>query len=662
MPYFWSGLQTKTIPMPWHSLRDFIQALERSGELVRIRERVSPALEITEIADRMIKSGGPALLFEDTGTAFPLLINAMGSDRRIAMALNRASVEDFDAEMQALLQALMPKGSGWGGRWRALMQLRGIASWLPVERQGRGACQEVVMPLPDLSKLPVLTCWPHDGGPFITLPLVHTQDPDSGERNLGMYRMQVFSPRETGMHWHRHKHGAAHFRAWAARGQRMPVAVALGGDPAYTYAATAPLPDHIDEYILAGFLRRRKVELVKCLHSDLRVPADADFILEGYVDPAEDLRTEGPFGDHTGFYSLEDQYPVFHLTAITHRRNAVFPATIVGIPPQEDNWIGKATERLFLMPMKTTLVPELTDISMPKEGVFHNVAVVSIRKAFPGQAAKVMNALWGAGQMMFNKVLVVVDEGVDVHDPHAVMRAISAHVFPSRDLHSSRGPLDVLDHASRVPAMGGKLGIDATAKLPEEALEAAPPEDFEGSINLGKVKAADQGITGLWSGEALGYPVLVIALHKTARRQVRKLAEKLEGAGRLLPFRFLIITEHLVDPADASDVLWRVTGNLDVSRDCYVITDQDPRGVLVVDGTSKYHRLDGFSRPWPNIIAMDPATIAQVDTRWPAYDLGPFVPSPSLKYLERTYPGKAVAEEGWAGKIQVMDLEEDGDD
>ncbi|MBE0641036.1 MAG: UbiD family decarboxylase, partial [Bacteroidales bacterium] len=338
---------------------------------------------------------------------------------------------------------------------------------------------------------------------------------------------------------------------------------------------------------------------------------------------------------------------------------AVFPATIVGIPPQEDNWIGKATERLFLMPMKTTLVPELADISMPKEGVFHNVAVVSIRKTYPGQAMKVMNALWGAGQMMFNKILVVVDQGVDVHDPRAVMQAVSEHVFPSRDLHSSRGPLDVLDHASAVAALGGKLGIDATAKHSEEALQTELNEEFEGSISLEKVKAADEDITGVWSGESLGYPLLVVALKKTSRRQVRKLADKLEGAGRLLPFRFLVVTEHLVDPSDLSDVLWRVTGNLDVSRDCFVLSDQDPRGVLVVDGTRKYHRLDGFTRPWPNIIAMDEATINQVDQRWEQYRLGPFIPSPSLKYLDRKYPGQAVAEEGWSGEIRVLDLDDE---
>ncbi|MBE0640718.1 MAG: UbiD family decarboxylase, partial [Bacteroidales bacterium] len=306
--------------MAWNSLSDFIHALEKAGELQRIPVPVSTTLEITEIADRMIKAGGPALLFEKTGTDFPLLINAMGSDRRIAMALNRSSVEDFDNELQTLMKSLMPSGRGLRQKWDALMQLRNIASWLPVDRKGRGACQEVVMELPDLSKLPVITCWPHDGGPFITLPLVHTVHPVTGERNLGMYRMQVFDGLSTGMHWHRHKHGAAHYQAWAERGELMPVAVALGGDPAYTYAATAPLPDHIDEYILAGFLRRKRVELVKCLHSELRVPADADFILEGYVDPAEPWKVEGPCGDHTGFYSRQDLYPVFHVTAVTHRR------------------------------------------------------------------------------------------------------------------------------------------------------------------------------------------------------------------------------------------------------------------------------------------------------------------------------------------------------
>lgn len=644
--------------MAWKNLQAFISALEQAGELVRISHPVDPVLEITEIADRMIKAGGPALLFENTGTAFPVLMNTMGSLRRIEMALNRHSLNDFETEMTDLMNVFQSAHTSFIAKFKALRSMQGIASWMPVSKKGRGACQEVVMTDPDLTKLPVLTCWPHDGGPFITFPLVHTRDPENAERNLGMYRMQVFDKQSTGMHWHRHKHGAAHYAKYKEKGERMPVTVVLGGDPAYTYAATAPLPDHIDEYILAGFLRRKRVELVRCLTNDLEVPADADIVIEGYVDPSEEWKTEGPFGDHTGFYSLEDLYPVFHITAITHRKDAVYPATIVGIPPQEDAWIGKATERIFLMPMKTTLVPELVDISMPKEGAFHNVAVVSIRKTYPGQAAKVMNALWGAGQMMFNKIMVVVDQSVNVHDADAILKAISANLIPVRDLHSSRGPLDVLDHASNLPAIGGKIGLDATVKLLEEVAPESDFEAFEGKINLEKVKEADPAIRDLWSGLDSGHPILIIALEKKCHNQVRKLADKLEGAGRLLPYMALVVTEHLVPPSNLHDVLWRVSGNLDAVRDCFILNDQNPYGVLVVDGTRKYRRFDNFLRPWPNIIVMDQDTIQKVDEKWDKLGIGPMVPSPSLKYVTQKYKGDALAWEAWHGKVKQLNMED----
>ena len=410
--------------MAFKSLAHFVRSLEENRELLRISGFVSPRLEITEIADRMVKNGGKALLFENTGTDFPLLINMFASDRRICMALGVNSLDDIERDIASLLKEFLGPKKGFMEKLMILPSLKEVVSWMPKSSNHRGACQEVVMEKPDLSRLPVPTCWPFDGGPFITLPGVHTKDPDSGVRNLGMYRMQVFSPDMTGMHWHLHKGSASHFNRYKELGARMPVTVTLGGDPVYTYAATAPLPENLDEYLLAGFLRKKKVTLVRCLTNDLEVPADVDFVIEGYVDPGEELILEGPFGDHTGFYSLADYFPRFHVTCISHRKNAIFPATIVGIPPQEDGWIGKATERIFLMPIKMTVTPEVTNMHMPVEGVFHNITLVSIKKHYPGQALKVMNALWGAGQMMFNKIMAVTDATVVLTDYLELARAL----------------------------------------------------------------------------------------------------------------------------------------------------------------------------------------------------------------------------------------------
>src|SRR5690606_20891708 len=395
--------------MAYKNLQHFIDTLEKKGELVRIKEFVDPRLEITEVTDRVSKRYGPALLFENTGTDFPLLINSMGNYKRMCMALGVKQMDDVTREIEQLFKELTGPRDGILDKLKMLPKLGKIASWMPKVVSGKGACQEVVMKDPDITRFPVLTCWPEDGGPFLTLPIIHTKDPRTGIRNVGMYRMQVFGPKLTAMHWHKHKVSARHFNEYKKLGQRMPVAVALGGDPVYTYCSTAPLPDNIDEYMLAGFLRKQRVELVQCLTQDVQVPADADIIIEGYIDPEEEFILEGPFGDHTGYYSLADYYPKFHITCITHKKNAVYPATIVGIPPQEDAWIGKATERIFLAPIKMTMVPEIVDMVLPMEGVFHNLVIVKIKKEYPGQALKVMNSLWGAGQMMFTKMMIVVD-------------------------------------------------------------------------------------------------------------------------------------------------------------------------------------------------------------------------------------------------------------
>ena len=366
--------------MAFKDLAAFITYLESKGELVRIKEYVNPELEIAEITDRVSKVYGPALLFENTGYDFPVLINSMGTEKRMAMSLGVDNLDEIGHDIENLFKTLTGPKNSMFEKLKVIPQLGEIASWMPKTVKGKGACQEVVMKDPDVTKLPVLKCWPEDGGPFITLPVIQTKDPLTGIRNVGLYRMQVFGPTLTGMHWHRHKVSARHFNEYKKLGKRMPVAVTIGGDPALTYSATAPLPDGVDEFMLAGFLRKKKVELVKCLTIDMEVPADADFVIEGYVDPEEDFIWEGPFGDHTGYYSLADYYPRFHITAITHKKNPVYLTTIVGIPPQEDAWIGKATERIFLAPIKMTAGQEIVDMILPVEGVFHNLVIVKIKK------------------------------------------------------------------------------------------------------------------------------------------------------------------------------------------------------------------------------------------------------------------------------------------
>jgi 4-hydroxy-3-polyprenylbenzoate decarboxylase len=458
--------------MAYDSLREFIGRLDRSGELVRIKRPVDPYLEITEIADRTMKlpGGGPALLFENViGSKVPLAINTMGSRKRMSWALGADDLEDIANEISSLTKLPSDIPSGLLGKIKLLPQLAGLGNIGPkVVTPVTPHCQEVVKTgtYANLDELPILHCWPEDGGPFITLPLVFTKDEGTGKRNVGMYRIQKFGPHETGMHWQRHKVGSRHYANFEAKGRDIPVAIVLGGDPALTYAATAPLPDEIDEMVFAGFLRKKPVELVKCKTIDMEVPADADFVIEGVV-PTKERRREGPFGDHTGYYSLADDYPVFKVTAITHRRDAIYPCTIVGPPPMEDKYLGLATERLFL-PLVRLFVPEIIDYHLPAEGAFHNLALVRIKKRYPGHAYKIMNALWGLGQMMFTKVIVVVDEDVDVQNPGEVVWRVLANIDPERDTIFTRGPIDVLDHASSLMAFGTKMGIDATRKWPDE--------------------------------------------------------------------------------------------------------------------------------------------------------------------------------------------------
>ncbi|MDR0660358.1 MAG: menaquinone biosynthesis decarboxylase [Prevotellaceae bacterium] len=585
--------------MPYKSLNEFISRLEKENELIRISEFVDPVLEITEVTDRISKSsgGGKALLFENTGTSFPVLINAFGSEKRIAMALGVKLLEDIPNKIDGLFKAVTtPKQSLWE-KLRLLPLLKEASAWMPSFKARKGQCQEVVVKNPDLSLLPILKCWTYDGGRFVTLPMVHTIDLNNGSRNVGMYRMQIFSKNSTGMHWHRHKTGARHFEEYKKQGKRMPVVVTLGGDPSYTYAATAPLPDNLDEYLLAGFLRGKKVELVQCFTQPLAVPSDVDFVIEGYVDPSEPLVTEGPFGDHTGFYSLEDLYPAFHVTCITHRKDAVYPATIAGIPPQEDAYIAKATERIFLAPIRMVIAPEILDLNLPNEGVSHNIAILKIKKTYPGQAVKIASALWGAGQMMFCKAIVVVSNDVDIHSYDELIEVVDKNFNPTTDTYFSRGPLDVLDHAAHTAGFGGKLCIDATEKLPEEIVT-----------------------------DGLGIQ----------HQQLYRLIHKSQFNGDVKA-KITVLFDDVVDLSDIRTSVWILGNNIDISRDC-----EFKNGSLIIDATIKRKGVKGFNRPWPNAVCSSKETIESINEKWQRLGLGTLIVSPSLKYRQLQQDGEAA--------------------
>ncbi|MBV9404732.1 MAG: menaquinone biosynthesis decarboxylase [Acidobacteriaceae bacterium] len=483
--------------MAFDNLRDFIRALERSGELKHISFPVDPHLEITEFADRAVKTGGPALLFEKPrGSRVPLLINAFASTRRMEIALAVENIEDVAQRIAGFLE--MQKPEGWIEKLKLLPKLAELGAIFPKTVKD-GPCKEVIRRADfSLDEFPILHCWPGDAGRFITLPMVFSKNPETGKRNCGVYRMQVFDARTTGMHWQKHKHGAEHYRRLAAQGKpaRMPVAVAIGADPATMYSAILPLPPSVDEMLFAGFLRGRAVEMVACETCDLEVPANSEIVLEGYVELGE-LRREGPFGDHTGFYSLDDDYPVFHIECITHRKHPIYAATIVGPPPMEDFYMGKAIERIFL-PLMRMQIPEVRDICMPAEGVFHNLILISIRKSYPGQARKVMHGIWGLGQAMFSKCIVVVDEDVDVQNVREVTWKALNNIDPERDIEFVKGPIDSLDHASRMPNYGSKMGIDATTKWPSEGFTRRWPNPIQMSPDV--VKRVDE----LWKRAGLG--------------------------------------------------------------------------------------------------------------------------------------------------------------
>ena len=605
----------------YNNLQEYINRLEREGELVRIKTPVSTRFEIAEITDRMVKSegGGKALLFENTGTEFPVITNMMGSSRRMAMALGVERLDDIAERINSLLgEALSPKGSLWE-KMRMLPLLADVAKWFPQSVSGRGECQQVVWQGDevDLERLPMLHSWECDGGAFVTLPMVNTVDPETGLRNVGMYRMQRFDKRTTGMHWHMHKTGARHYDAYKRLGQKMPVVVTLGGDPAYTYAATAPMPDNMDEYLLAGFLRQKPVKLVKALTCDIRIPADCDFVIEGYVDPAELKAVEGDFGDHTGFYSLKDLYPKFHVTCITHRRGAIYPATVVGVPPQEDAYIAEATEKIFLAPIRLAVQPEVRDLWMPIEGTAHNLAVVSIDKRYVGQPHKVAQSLWGAGQMMFNKYMVVASAEHDIRS-FATLGRLLRRVDLQRDIIRSEGVLDVLDHATATCGFGGKLAVDLT----DIDINSEPSPITEPRM------AKPCGGVSLFDTRFVKEYGLLLLFADEYRPEEVDVAQYLSN-NAIVGMKYVALFDYqAAGSMTMNDLLWLAMANSDPRRDVKLLAG----GELLLDARSKHPGVGENPKRFPNVVMSSTDAIRLVDERWAEYGLGEKIDSPSSRY------------------------------
>jgi 4-hydroxy-3-polyprenylbenzoate decarboxylase len=601
--------------MTYESLKEFITRLESEGELVRIAEPVSPILEIAEITDSVSKSpdGGKALLFKNVeGSAMPVLINAFGSWRRIQMALGVSSLEKIAQEIERFIKIAPP--ATLMDKAKLLPMLLQASSFPPkTVSAGRASCQEVVMTgdQVDLDIIPILQCWPHDAGRFITYPIVINRSLDQSIRNVGLYRMQVFDKQTTAMHWHIHKDGAHFFHEYRKANKRMEVAVAIGADPASCYAASAPLPYGIDEFLLAGFIRKQPVPLVKCKTVDLEVPAHAEIVLEGYIDPAE-MRLEGPFGDHTGYYSQDGDYPVFQITAITHRKDPVYLTTIVGIPPQEDFYLGKATERIFL-PLLRTQLPEIVDMNMPLEGVFHNCVIVSLEKRYPMQARRIMTTLWGMGQMSFVKTIIAVDADADVQNEEEVLKLLLNEVDLEQDLFFSEGILDVLNHASDQSLYGSKLGIDATRKIdgesPRKILKSETQSPDSGISEQLKEKFPEVNISRVINVSQQRLIVLV-ALNKTGPGQGTEFIRNFFADDALQLVGVLLVLEAHVDLENNSQVLWKLFNNLDPKRDIQ-IADQR----IGIDVTRKMPE-EGYQQNWPEEIVMSKEVVQKVDQKW----------------------------------------------
>ena len=601
--------------MTYHSLREFIERLEFDNELVRIKERVSPLLEIAEITDRVSKQpgGGKALLFENVeGSSMPVLINAFGSTKRMNAALGVHNIEKIARDIDKYLKVAPP--TTLMDKVKLLPMLLEAAAFPPkIVSEKQAPCQEVVLTGDDvdLGEIPVLQCWPDDAGRFITFPIVVNRSADRKLRNVGLYRMQIYDKKTTGMHWHIHKDGAHFFHDYRKQNKIMDCAVAIGADPTVCYSASAPLPYGIDEFLLAGFIRKTPVPLVKCKTVDLEVPATSEIILEGFIDPSE-MRLEGPFGDHTGYYSQDGDYPVFHITAITHRRNPIYLTTIVGKPPQEDFYLGRATERIFL-PLMRTQLPEIIDMDMPAEGVFHNLVIVSIDKRFPMQARRLMNALWGMGQMSFVKTIIVVDQSIDVHDHGKIIDLLLNRVDLKRDLFYSEGILDVLNHASDRALYGSKLGIDATDKIEgEEGFDSEPDPTVTGVLPT--PKAILENFTELISCKIIEREdrqrVAFATLDKKCPHQGRGVIEKFMSNREYSSITVLIILEGHEDVNDISTVLWKLLNNIDPKRDIHYFENR-----LAIDVTRKTGE-QGFLQDWPDEIKMSDEIKKKVNEKW----------------------------------------------
>ena len=594
----------------YNHLQEFIADLYKAGEMITITDPVSAEIEISRYTDKESKSpgGGKALYFTNVNDSyFPVVTNIFGSDRRICMALGVGHLDDLGHRMAQYMEIQPP---------RSLKEALGMipmvvdaTRFFPRRFKGQTPpCQEVVHTGDgvDLTQIPVLKCWPQDGGRFVTLPLVFTKSLITGKRNVGMYRLQIFDRNTTGMHWHIHKDGSHYFNEYRKAGKKMPVAVAIGADPATTYAATAPMPRGMDEMALAGFIRKKPVKMTRCVTIDMEVPAEAEFVLEGYVDP-EELRIEGPFGDHTGYYSLADNYPVFHLTAITHRQKPVYSATLVGRPPMEDCYLAKATERLFL-PMLRAVFPEITDYWLPWEGVFHNIVIVAVEKDYPGHAQKIMSGLWGQGQMSFCKMIVVVDQNVDPKNPAAVLKALVNHLDLGNDLTITKGVLDVLDHSAPQPNFGHKLGVDLTARFQGEsqrnpvtvATDAFGKKDEAQLCNsVDGVSICQELLPQLTQNPNSRHRIVALNITKSENRGGRQFADELFKTGKLTPFSIVLLYDDGIDLSDPSLMLWKLFNNVDPARDLFRKGDQ-----VFVDACKK-GPMDGHDREWPDDLKFD---------------------------------------------------------
>lgn len=601
--------------MQYHSLREFIDRLENENELVRIKDHVSPILEITEITDRVSKQpgGGKALLFENVeGSNIPVLINAFGSSKRINMALGVRDIEKIPNDIDKYLKIKPP--SSLLEKVKLLPMLLEAAAFPPKMVSSRQAsCQEVVLTGDDvdLGKIPILQCWPNDAGRFITFPIVVNRTIDRKLRNVGLYRMQVYDKKTTGMHWHIHKDGAHFFHEFKKQGKIMECAVAIGADPAVCYSASAPLPFGIDEFLFAGFIRKSPVPLVKCKTVDLEIPATAEIVLEGFIDPSE-MRLEGPFGDHTGYYSQDGDYPVFRITAITHRKNPIYLTTIVGKPPQEDFYLGKATERIFL-PLMRTQLPEIVDMNMPAEGVFHNLVILSIDKRFPMQARRLMSALWGMGQMSFVKTIIVFDQDVDIQNTQKVIETLLNKIDFTHDLFFSEGILDVLNHASDKALYGSKLGIDATTKIEGEDESKIKSENNSKTASPLSEHVLES-FTELTSCKILKqndlHQVAFATLDKKKPQQGCKVIKKFMNDKKFSAITVFVLLENHENVNDASTVLWKILNNIDPKRDMYFFGNR-----VGIDVSCKTGEPD-FKQYWPDEIEMSNNIKQIVDQKW----------------------------------------------